>query len=478
MLKKFQRAIAFVLTTTLAFPVHSSQLSSAMEGMFTATTVPQAFNTPSMTGVAFGSASVRFPVQNFNIISFDPPRINAGCSGIDMYMGSFAFINAEQLKTMLRAFAQGAVGFAFKAAIRSVCGSCAATLDDLQAITQRLNAMGKNTCALSKMTTDYLMNKSGLLEKAQESESLLKTARSSVDGWWAGFEKARLGGRSDRGNEYNGNLVIRALFNSQASDSFGATGASAYYGMNGDVPELIMNLVGTRIVHTGDNDSTQCTAGDSGDCVRPPDIIIGKLTFDHILKGYSESGEKVAFYRCDSKDSEMACQNPTETDFQFEGTKRYVQRMLFGDNASAYAPSSDSIMGTILHSGVGSLGTVQKQFISSSQSIPLMSIIYRTQRNRSVAQGILARSADYIAHEMAYRIVFQAIQVTERSFTKNTVTMPADLQSKITALKDDIAKKGFQKPDEILQMLGTIESLIQGMERLYPKADTSAWMKR
>ena len=254
--------------------------------------------------------------------------------------------------------------------------------------------------------------------------------------------------------------------------------SSAFFGMNGDVPELIMNLVGTRIVHTGDNDSTQCTAGDSGDCVRPPDIIIGKLTFDHILKGYSESGEKVAFYRCDSKDSEMACQNPTETDFQFEGTKRYVQRMLFGDNASAYAPSSDSIMGTILHSGVGSLGTVQKQFISSSQSIPLMSIIYRTQRNRSVAQGILARSADYIAHEMAYRIVFQAIQVTERSFTKNTVTMPADLQSKITALKDDIAKKGFQKPDEILQMLGTIESLIQGMERLYPKADTSAWMKR
>lgn len=472
-----KKTVTWVLVASLVAPVQASQLSAAMDGMFTATTSPQAFNTPAMNGVAFGSFSARSPTQNFNIIAFDPPNINAGCSGIDMYMGSFSFINSEQLKTMLRAYAQGAVGFAFKAAIRSICGSCAATLDDLQAITQRLNTLGKNTCALSKATVNYLTNKPELLEKANRDESLLKTARQSVDDWFDGENKTKTGARGDRANQYNGNLVIRALFNSQATDRFGAAGESANFGMNGDLPDLIMNLVGTWIVPTDVNDSKSCTGGNSGDCIKNPDVIVGKLNFDHILKGQSEARERVVFYKCDTKDAEMACQKPTETDFQFEGTKRYVQRMLFGADATAYAPTSDSIMGTLLRSGPSGLTSTQKNFLNSAQSIPLMSIIYRTQKNRGVAQAILARSADYIAYEMAYKIVLEAIQVTEQAFSRNTVTMPPDMQSKIEALKVDVAKKGFHNPEEILSMLATIENLIQGMVKLYPKADAVAWMR-
>lgn len=473
-----QIAIACVLSLSLISSAQAGQLSNAVEGMFTATTDPQAFRTPTMNGVAFGSFSARFPTQNFNIIAFDPPRLNAGCSGIDMYMGSFSFINAEQLKTMLRAFAQGAVGFAFKSAIRALCGSCAATLDDLQAITQRLNEMGKNTCALSKFAANSLSNTLGVKEKSESTESLLKSARKTVDGWWSGMENVKNGGNSDRANPQLGNLIIRALYNAQVTDQFGAAGATVFYGMSGDLPELIMNLVGTQVVPTGADDSTICDGGSSGsDCRSTPYAIIGVLNYDHIFQGRSQGGERIVVWRCDSKDAEMSCTKPTETDFTFEGTQRYVQRMLFGDNGSAMAPGPGSIMQILIERGPGQLTQTQKNFLGSVQSMPLMQIIYRTQRDRTVAQALLARASDFIAHEMAYRMVFMAIQVAERSFSRNTTMMPDEIRERIKFLREDIAKKGYQKPQEVTQMLADIERLVGEMERRWPKLEGMAWRK-
>lgn len=478
MKRRAQKVVACIAAYCLVTSAHAGQLSNALEGMYTATTDPQSFKTPSMTGVAFGSFSARFPQQNFNIIAFDPPRLNAGCSGIDMYMGSFSFINADQLKTMLRAFAQGAVGFAFKAAIRAICGSCAATLDDLQAITQRLNEMGKNTCALSKFAMNSLTNSMGVKEKADGNESLLASARKSVDGWWSGMEKVKNGGSSDRANPQLGNLIIRSLYNSQVTDHFGANGGTAFYGMGGDVPELIMNLVGTQVVPTGADDTTTCESGASGsDCRSKPYALLGILNYDHIFQGRSQGGERVVIWKCDSKDTEMSCTKPSEADYTFEGTQRYVQRMLFGDGGNAANPLAGSIMQVIIDKGPAHLTAPQKNFLGSVQSIPLMQIIYRTQRDRSVAQALLSRSGDFIAHEMAYRMVFMAIQVAERSFSKNTTEMPVEIRERIQFLRVDIAKKGYQKPQEITEMLVNIERLVSEMERRWPKLEGMVWRK-
>ncbi|MDN4704685.1 conjugal transfer protein TraH [Vibrio parahaemolyticus] len=43
-----------------------------------------------------------------NLVSFTPPSWKAGCGGVDMFGGSFSFINAEQLVTMMRAVAANA----------------------------------------------------------------------------------------------------------------------------------------------------------------------------------------------------------------------------------------------------------------------------------------------------------------------------------------------------------------------------------
>ena len=44
-----------------------------------------------------GNLFIRNQVKQLQIASFTPPSLNAGCGGIDAYLGSFSHINGEQL---------------------------------------------------------------------------------------------------------------------------------------------------------------------------------------------------------------------------------------------------------------------------------------------------------------------------------------------------------------------------------------------
>jgi len=462
--KTARKAVVWLLIASLVTPVQASQLSTAMDGMFTAITVPQAISTPSMTGIAGGSFSAKFPTRNFNVIAFDPPRINAGCSGIDMYMGSFSFINDEQLKTMLRAVAQGAVGFAFKAAIRAICGSCAATLDDLQGIMDKLNAVGKNTCAIAKAIGEPVGTL--LAGKADEAEAMIQVSRQKVDDWWTGQKNTASAGRSDRANKYSGNILHRALFNQDID-----------FSLDNEIPNLPMNLVGTYIIPAEDANAKTCAAGESGICEKPSISLEPTLNFDLLLRGASYDANK-RIWKCFDSDSEMGCQNPIRVSYTFEGTKEYTKRKLFGVDGHAGSPTADSIMGKILSSGVSGLDPTQKKFLAAASSLPIASIIKRTQKHPIVRQAMLTHASELVAYDLAYKIIFQALQVTEEAFSRNTVEMPETIKLNIQATKVDIAAKGFQKSSEILQILANFENLIRRFEQIIPRAFAASSLKR
>ena len=73
-------------------------------------------NTKDRTGVFGGSVNIRAPVQAVTLVSFDAPRLTAGCGGVDLYGGSFSFINGQELTAVFRQVAANAGGLAFKAA--------------------------------------------------------------------------------------------------------------------------------------------------------------------------------------------------------------------------------------------------------------------------------------------------------------------------------------------------------------------------
>ena len=60
-----------------------------------------------------GSIYTRFPSRNYQLASMQPPSINAGCGGIDIFAGSFSHINADQLVGAMRTAMSNAKGYAF-----------------------------------------------------------------------------------------------------------------------------------------------------------------------------------------------------------------------------------------------------------------------------------------------------------------------------------------------------------------------------
>jgi conjugative transfer pilus assembly protein TraH len=135
-----------------------SDLNSVVMSNSTAATT---MKTSDRTGVMGGSFSMRMPIRNTQWVAFDPPRINAGCGGVDLYGGSFSFINGQQLIQTLRNIASNAAGLFFKAAIQTVSPGLDKLMQEFQSLMQAMNNMNKNSCMLAHSIIDDQLEKDG-----------------------------------------------------------------------------------------------------------------------------------------------------------------------------------------------------------------------------------------------------------------------------------------------------------------------------
>ena len=95
-------------------------------------TGPTAFQGQSAGYYSGGSLWSRFPQKSINPVSVALPSARGGCGGIDLFAGSFSFINADEIVAMLKATANNAIGFAFQ-----LC-------DDLLDVCSTVDAVGKD----------------------------------------------------------------------------------------------------------------------------------------------------------------------------------------------------------------------------------------------------------------------------------------------------------------------------------------------
>lgn len=140
-------ATTSLLQTPLAYGLG---MQSFVQGMFTATSSPQAASAGNGITLTGGYAEVRTPLSGMNVISFSPPDISAGCGGINLYMGSFHFINGQEFLALLRTIGQEALGYAFQLAIDAMCHQCGALLSSIEKTIQDMNNALHNTCQLAQ----------------------------------------------------------------------------------------------------------------------------------------------------------------------------------------------------------------------------------------------------------------------------------------------------------------------------------------
>jgi conjugative transfer pilus assembly protein TraH len=127
---------------------------------------PTAFEGQSAGYYSLGNVWTRFPQKTTNIANLQLPRARAGCGGIDIFAGSFSFINASEIVAMLKAVANNAVGFAFSLAIDTVCPECSKIMQEFSQKAQLMNNLNINSCEMAQGLVGGIWPKGDLADKA------------------------------------------------------------------------------------------------------------------------------------------------------------------------------------------------------------------------------------------------------------------------------------------------------------------------
>jgi conjugative transfer pilus assembly protein TraH len=93
-----------------------------------------------------GSLYARSPVHETPMVNMTLPSISAGCGGIDLFIGGFGFVNAEELKNALKNIANNSVNYAFMLGIDAVTPMIANEMHALQHWANDMNRMNIQSC--------------------------------------------------------------------------------------------------------------------------------------------------------------------------------------------------------------------------------------------------------------------------------------------------------------------------------------------
>jgi conjugative transfer pilus assembly protein TraH len=229
---------------------HSAKadINDALDGMFMVTgTEPAVYESQRRGGVQFGTFRVRAPVTSFNVLNFTPPEVRAGCGGIDLYGGSFTFINTEQFRQVLRQIGANAIGYAFKLALATMCDRCDQILTGLQNSMDEWNRAMKDSCRWAQGLVNDTLRATELSESVkgmteETNEGVFDDAIEATTDWFADVT-APLGGGDASGKDPDKPAVGNKTWN--ALQAAAVDGLFDYAGGGLTHHEILMNIAGT-----------------------------------------------------------------------------------------------------------------------------------------------------------------------------------------------------------------------------------------
>ena len=260
-------------------------------------TGPAAFNGQSAGYYSGGSVWSRFPQKSINPVSVALPSARAGCGGIDLFAGSFSFINADEMVATLKATANNAIGFAFQLAIDSISAQIGGVMKDMSQRVQALNAFNMSSCEAAQQAIGSIW------PKMDGASSTICQQVGGAKGFFSDAAAARhgctnKGEREDtiaKGGD-DAELVQSKNYTWYALNAKSATKPSKEYA------EFLMTMVGTIIY-----DSTKKADSMGGFRFIAP---ASWDTYQALLDGTASAPTDV--WSCDTTD-DKGCISPTST---------------------------------------------------------------------------------------------------------------------------------------------------------------------
>jgi len=404
--------IVALLILSLTFPtgVSRASLSDEIEKMFrkwgfkATTSDPGAYMAQTRGFITGGSLNIRAGYEPIQLFSINPPRIKAGCGGLDLYFGGISFINKDQFVNLLKTIGQNALGYAFQIGLEAVCPTCLEQLKSLLNRIQQWQKMMTDSCQVAKSIVDWVAGsiaessikscEDQLIEEGEDPDEAQKQCASGSTTLQKLVQLKQEAFSQDsvpRTRVY-GNAVMDALRRVSISE---------------EDKEIVQSLVGTFV----------CKMGDKGEPVC--DYIAPTITLRDFLYG----NQNAQIIRARNTGDE------TKPDVE------YVDYSLYPGFKQKVKEKIDSITQKLLNRSA--LSDEEKQFIDASV-IPVTSLIEITKETPGLLNTAIEMTSDLTAISMAYATVKRYINAIESNIGKQSVVEREKFLDRIDSIKADI----------------------------------------
>ena len=257
MFKTILRKIVIALISIVLVFAPVTVYAVSMQQMFTGvvnTTPTGAYEGQTQNVYTGGSMAMRIPQKNYQLMSFAPPSISGVCGGINIFGGSFSFINAQQFVDMLKNIGSAALSEAFFMAIDSLSPMVGVNLKQLMDKLQKATNQSINSCEKGKeLAHTYFKGTADQIRASSEAiGSEMDSATNKYTDWLTSKEANKNNTAEQHtantaaaiaGKTRQGNLVWEALADQNASATTGTDNVITDF-----EARLIMSLVGTVII--------------------------------------------------------------------------------------------------------------------------------------------------------------------------------------------------------------------------------------
>ncbi len=407
---------AAIFSLSVPLIANAGMLGDLNQMFISNSTSAQTMRSKDRVGMMGGSLYLRAPVKSITIVAYDLPRMNAGCGGVDLFGGSFSFIDSQQLVQIFRQVAANAAGLAFKAAIKTISPNLDALISEFQTLMQNMNNLAKNSCSMAHVIVDKAEREihnalDGDGSVAATKKGMFTDAIGGLTGYLADANNYLK--KQGEVNPNAGNGTMKAILASGAANILGLAGLSNFDNSNDDASDpnslnnkLLVSALGyqvagvpcTTVNENGTPDKAPMGNGNLPkiQCKGPATI-----TLDDLIQGGGtgsiRSTTPLTLYGCvdpagsgtpNGGTDPQICSQMKKEKFNYYGIQGWVNTMLFG-SATVEPVSDTSIVGKF-NAGAGLKFTSDQLLFIKNSGMPVIPLLSKTS-NQAVRISIAHR---------------------------------------------------------------------------------------
>lgn len=438
-------ATALLLATP---PIGMADIGSDMTDFYNnlggtaSATGPQLYRGQSAGYFSAGSFNSRAPIRSFNPVTVQAPSIRAGCGGIDLFMGGFSYINADQFVTMLQNIGSNAVGYAFQLALATISPTINGALSDMRAAADKINSMNVNTCQAgmelvkgaamlggaqksvcerltldSGQATDYAQARF-MCQDTTHANNILRMANEGVLISTSGSDPAK------SAEALVGNVVWRALMKDPALAS------------DPQLARLLMSMTGTIILYTPPN---------GGGGTNEPIPHIPLVDYRRLVTAVAPDESDV--YTCTDGEAANQCLYLATEKRDLSTLRQKVESDL-----------SNLIAKVTADNGSGGTLTSAEQFILTRTGLPVLKLVQTAaDLNPSLTASVVAPYTDVIVADVVYSYVRSTLNAVETALQQNGTGSDEQRQALTDRIRGLLAEAQRDRNAELARVGGMDE---------------------